>query len=73
MYEAMHAASREEKEPRICGEGENEDLIWTSDVVIIKHTTHTIPTVRIREEEGGRKTRDKLARDCYKNSWRCMP
>jgi hypothetical protein len=62
MYEAVRAVSRKGKEWWIWGEGENEDLIWTSDVVIIKHTTHRPDSKNEERRMGCRKTRGKLAR-----------
>lgn len=43
----------------------DEDLIWTSHVVIIKHTTH--------HPESREGVHDKLARDKDKNLWRFIP
>jgi hypothetical protein len=51
-YEPVRTVSKKGKESRVWGRGGGEDLIWTSDVVIIKHTAHISP-VRFRGEVGG--------------------
>ena len=70
MYEPVRALSRKGKESGVC-RGRRLNL----NVRCCHNKTHDIPTSQYdrQEEEQRTKTRDNLAKDGYKNLWRCRP